>query len=254
MRALITGSRGTVGSALRAALEGRGDDVVPWDRAAVPIDDYTRMHAFVEQVRPDVLFHLAAASQPSQDRAPEEESWLVNHDWTSELAWITRQLGVRFVFTSTVMVFESPGPYTIASRPDPTAGYGREKALAEARTVHQNPHARIARLGWQIGEGTQGNHMAAWAHARGRVEASLRWIPACSFLEDTAAGLLQVAEAGPGLYHLDSNDGHSFYDILSALQRTQGTDWTLVPTWERAFDQRLLEARIRMPRLGERLG
>ncbi len=253
MKALITGSTGTLGTALSAALQARGDAVVPWDRRVVPIDDYARMEAFVAQTAPDVLFHLAAAGQPAQEPAEAAASWQANYTWTSELAWITARLGVRLVFTSTVMVFEGPGPYSIGSHPDAQAGYGMEKRQAEERAFQQNPSARIARLGWQIGTSDTGNHMAAWVNQRGRVEASVRWIPACSFLEDTAAGLLAVAEAGPGLYHLDSNDGLSFYDILSRLKTRQERDWELIPTWDRALDQRLLEGRVVLPRLSHRL-
>ncbi|MCB9791392.1 MAG: sugar nucleotide-binding protein [Alphaproteobacteria bacterium] len=258
MRALVTGSRGTVGTALRRAVEAKGGSVVAWDRASVPLDDYGAMLAFIEACAPDVLFHLAAASQPAQARSSEEESWRVNYEWSSELAWICRELELPFVFTSTVMVFEAPGPYSIGSRPDASGGYGREKASAEARVFRQNPYARVARLGWQIGRGPTGNQMAAWAwaqqQARGQVEASLRWVPACSFLEDSASALMEVAERGPGLYHVDSNDGHSFYDVLAALREREDAEWELVPSWERAFDQRLLESRLRVPRLGERLG
>jgi len=72
--------------------------VIAWDRARVPIDRYAPMEAFVAEARPDVVFHLAIASQPT---GRDGESWLVNYEWSSELAWITRMQGVRFVFAST---------------------------------------------------------------------------------------------------------------------------------------------------------
>jgi dTDP-4-dehydrorhamnose reductase len=61
------------------------------------------MEAFVRGHAPDVLYHLAIASQ-STGRGPNE-SWQVNYEWSSELAWITRSLGVRRVFASTATVF-----------------------------------------------------------------------------------------------------------------------------------------------------
>ena len=118
MKALITGSNGTVGTALLGCLQEAGVSCVRWDRARVPIDDYAQMMAFIERERPDVLFHLAIASQ-LKSPSSEGASWRVNYEWTSELAWITRELDVRFVFTSTAMVFsdDAPGPFTIASQP-----------------------------------------------------------------------------------------------------------------------------------------
>jgi len=258
MRALVTGSNGTVGSVLCHKLARAGWGLVRWDRSDVPIDHYESMALFVQREKPDVVFHLAAASQPAgvESKTDDaEESWNVNYTWTSELAWITRKLGIGFVFTSTVMVFTDakPGPYTIASRPDATHDYGMEKRRAEERVFEQNPEAKVARLGWQIGTDLRGNQMAAWLAQRAQVRASARWIPACSFLDDTADALLRIASARPGLYHVDSNEGWSFYDLACALKKRHGAQWSIEPTWAWAYDQRLLDGRVSMPKLGERL-
>jgi dTDP-4-dehydrorhamnose reductase len=230
-------------------------EVVRWDRHEVAIDDYAKMEGFVADVRPQALFHLATASQPTQSDRAHEECWYVDHEWTSELAWITRQLGVAFVFTSTVMVFrdDHAGPYTIASVADANEDYGKRKALAEARALAQNPASKIARLGWQIGRDFTGNQMLAWLARERSIRASVRWMPACSFVADTADALLQLASARAGLYQLDSNDRWSFFDIADALRRRHGTDWTIEPSWDRAYDQRMVDRRIAMPRLEQRL-
>ena len=55
-------------------------------RAVVPNDHYQTMHDFVEATAPDVLYHLAVASQPTQPRQDTAESWRVNYTWSSELA------------------------------------------------------------------------------------------------------------------------------------------------------------------------
>lgn len=253
MRALITGARGTVGRALSRTLQAQGFEVVAWDRARVPIDDYHAMKAFIERVAPEVVYHLAIASEPT---GREGESWLVNYQWPSELAWITRHASVRFVFTSTAMVFSNNawGPFTLDSEPDAGAGYGFEKREAEQRIFHQNPYATIARLGWQIGDDYDGNQLRAWLAERGRtgtIEASARWLPACAFLDDTAEALWRLLVRPPGLYQLDSNRGWSFYEIASALADIEG--WTVQATDEFVYDQRLIDPRAAMPPLSARL-
>lgn len=255
-RAIITGASGTVGSRLAAFLRRQGVEVIPWNRRAVPVDNYAAMERFVRESAPEVLFHLATASQPT---GRPGESWLINYEWTSELAWITRTLGIRFVFTSTTLVFsnDARGPFTRDSQPDAAEGYGYEKRRAEERAFYQNPEARVVRLGWQIGEEPTGNNMVAFLEDKmrqeGRVRASTRWYPACSLLEDTVAALHALAEAAPGLYMLDSNERWTFYEIACALNARHGNRWQVEPTEDFVFDQRMRDGRLPLPTLKERL-
>ena len=257
MKTLITGARGTVGTALSQRLSGQGHTVIAWDRSAVPIGDYHAMEAFVRGHAPDVLYHLAIASQPTGQWP--NESWHVNYEWSSELAWITRILGVRLVFASTAMVFSdrARGPFTRTSVPDADAGYGFEKRMAEARVRSQNPDAVIARLSWQIGRTPGSNNMIDFLDRKsreiGHVPASTRWFPAAAFLDDTADALIAVARMPPDVYMLDQNRSSTFYKIASALSRRHGQAWTVVPTEDFVYDQRMQDDCVPMPPLDERL-
>lgn len=256
MKVLVTGLGGTVGQALAARLRAERHEVVGWDRAAVPIDRYDAMDRFVAETGPDAIVNLAIASRPT---GRPDESWLVNHDWPSELAWICRQRGVRFVHASSVMVFSdrAEGPFTVESAPDATEGYGHEKRAAEGRVAYQNPDAVIARLGWQIGAAPGSNNMIDFLEKRtreqGHVAASARFLPACSFLPDTAAALCRAIAAPPGLYQVDSNRGHSFLAIARALSALYGGRWPVVEASEPAQDQRMIDPRLEVPPLGARL-
>ncbi len=256
MKAMITGASGTVGTVLTHYLKEQGIKTVAWNRQEVDIDDYAEMEAFLQREQPDVLYHLAVASRPS---GRENESWWVNYHWTSELAWITRTLNIKFVFTSTVMVFsdEAQGPFTIHSRPDAAEGYGFEKLQAEERIWEQNPQATIARLGWQIGHEAGSNNMvdflATQQAEHGRVEASTQWYPACSFLEDTAAALHALAHMPAGLYLINSNLRWTFYEIATALNEQHGRPWHIVPTEAFVYDQRMLDERVPIASLDKQL-
>jgi dTDP-4-dehydrorhamnose reductase len=252
MKAIITGARGTVGSALSKHLTAEGHQVTAWDRSVVPIDRYQPMEDFVRQERPDALFHLAIASRST---GVPNESWLVHYEWTSELAWITRQLGIRFVFTSSVMVFSdnAKGPFTPDSKPDAAEGYGYEKRMAERRVFDQNHDAIVARLGWQIGEARGSNNMIDFFERQtsehGRIQASRKWYPACSFVRDTAPALLWLASAAPGLYMIDSNTRWTFYEITCALNEKHGGRWNVVANDDFVFDQRMIDPRVPIPSL-----
>jgi dTDP-4-dehydrorhamnose reductase len=252
VKAILTGAAGTVGSALAKHLAELGHPVTAWNRAVVPIDRYQPMEDFVRRERPEVLYHLAIASRST---GIANESWLVNYEWTSELAWITRQLDVRFVFTSSVMVFtdNAQGPFTVESVPDAAEGYGYEKRMAEQRVLHRNPHAVVARLGWQIGEGVGSNNMidffARQSASAGSVQASRNWYPACSFVRDTVSALLWLASATPGLYLIDSNKRWNFHQIASALNEKHGGRWNVVGTDDFVHDQRMVDPRVPIPSL-----
>jgi len=233
--ALVTGLNGTVAPALAHALRERGYAVARWDRTAVPTDD-PAASGFVREVRPDVFFHVATG--------PPE--------WAEAVARACAAEGVPFVFTSSVSVFaeRQRGPFPVDALPEPEDDYGRYKLDCERRVRAAHPGAVVARLGWQIGAAPGGNHMVDHLDRQhrehGRVAASTRWRPACSFLPDTAHVLADLALAGPGLYHLDGNPGLSFFEIASGLNSLLGDPWHVEPTEEPERDSRMLDKRLRV--------
>ena len=254
--ALVTGLGGTVGRALGARLRRDGVSVIGWDRSAVPIDQYHAMDAFIAEAAPDVVVNLAIASALT---GRTNEAWLVNHEWPSELAWICRQRAIRFVHASTAMVFSgaATGPFTPASIPDATEGYGHQKRSSEARVHHQNPDALVVRLGWQIGDQSGSNNMIDYLEremrAHGHVRASTRWLPACSFLDDTADAIARLLVAAPGCYMIDANTGWTFFEIARALAAHHGGRWTIVETDDLVQDQRMIDPRVTVAPLSARL-
>lgn len=250
MKVLVTGLGGTVGRALAAALPG----AIGWDRSSVPIDRWDAIDGHIAAIAPDAVVNLAIASRPT---GRSNESWLVNHDWPSELAWSCRQRGIRFVHASSVMVFSphAAGPITVDALPDAPDGYGYEKRMAEARVRHQYPHATIVRLGWQIGDAPGSNNMIDFfdrqMREHGRIAASSRFFPACSYLADTAAAIVRALDAPPGLYQIDANERHSFHAIARALAARHG--WTVVETDDVVQDQRMIDPRLGVAPLATRL-
>ncbi|MBA3648686.1 MAG: sugar nucleotide-binding protein [Chitinophagales bacterium] len=257
MKALVTGSRGTVGSILCEQLRANHIEVITWDRQEVSINDYQIMEDFVKAVNPDMIYHLAIASKPT---GTQNETWKVNYEWPGELAWIYRILNIQFIFTSTNLVFSNytAGPFTATSIPDAEAGYGFEKRKAEERIVYQNPDAIIVRLGWQIGNDSGSNNMIDYINQQiekfDEVRANINWLPACSFLQDTCGKLIEIGlKFDPGMYMIDSNRGWNFYEIVIALNRSHGNHWKVIPVEENHIDTRMTDERLSMLPLSNRL-
>ena len=234
MKALVTGMNGTVAPVLARAIRASGGAVAAWDRTAVAIDDADAGRALLQRERPDVFFHLATGPA----------------GWAERCARLSAETGIAFVFTSTVSVFGAAqrGPFSPDAAPTPDDDYGRYKLDCERRVQAAHPDARVVRLGWQIGTTDAGNHMGAFLHRtardEGQIEASARWLPACSFLDDTAEALIAAAELPAGLYHLGGNPGLSFFDIARGLNRLRGEPWTVARTEAPDRDTRLRDDRL----------
>jgi len=254
-KTLLTGASGGLGTALTRHLQSQNIQTIPWDRRAVPMDDETRTRAFLREAAPDIVFHLATASQPT---GRENEGWLANVEWTATLARLTAEMGICFVFTScSIMVFtdDAKGPFTPDSEPDARAGYGFEKLTAEQRTLAYS-NTVVARLGWQIGDAPGTNNMLDFFHNQsqnGPIGTSTRWVPACSFTAATAAALHRLSQGAPGRYLLDSNEKWTFYEIATALNALHGHRWQITPNEAFVYDQRMIDPRAGMPSLKARL-
>ena len=252
MKAIITGMNGAVGTALKTRLLAEGYTVIGWDRTAVPPNNHHAAKTFLQTTQPDVLFHLAIASQST---GLENESWQINVEWSAQLAQLCYEQNIRFVFTSSVMVFtdDAIGPFTPDSAPDAQEGYGHDKLVAEQQVRAANPEAMIARLGWQIGDAPGSNNMIDFLAQQEVVRASEKWFPACSFLVDTAVALQSLIHATPDLYLLDSNTRWNFYEIATALNQLHGNSWRIEKTADFIYDQRMRDDRIHLPSLDKRL-
>ncbi|MEM9082315.1 MAG: sugar nucleotide-binding protein [Planctomycetota bacterium] len=257
MRTLVTGSNGTVGKAFVQALRSGGYEVIGWDRAAAPPSDAHAVKSYTLQHKPDIIVHLAVPSVPT---GLEDEGARITIDWSVQLAELAKEVGACYLFASTAMVFSNsaPGPFRVTDAPDEEDGYGGEKAKAERAVLAANQDAVVARLGWQIGDRAGSNNMIEFLTRsmieKECVDASTKWMPACSFLEDTASALCWCLDQPGGIYHVDSNSaGHSFADIAKALSVLHDHTFAIVENEDFVYDQRLLDERVPIKALAERL-
>ncbi|SDX05844.1 sugar nucleotide-binding protein [Paenibacillus sp. CF384] len=237
MKAMITGNNGAVAPYVNRELKSKGIDVTVWNRELVGIDNEEEVYRFIEETKPDIFFHIATG--------PIE--------WLTYIAKATKKLGVKLVFTSTVSVYseDKTGPYTPESIPDAENSYGVYKIQCEKLLKELYPEAYILRLGWQIGSETGSNNMFDFLcrgqQEKGCIEASSQWYPSCSFLEETAAAVVDIAlNDESNTYLLNSNRKYSFYDIVLYLKELHQQDWKVVETNALVRDDRMFDDRINM--------
>jgi dTDP-4-dehydrorhamnose reductase len=242
MKLLVTGLNGTLAPRLAEAARAAGHEVIGWDRAAVDPDDEAASSAWLARQAPDAIAHLGMGS-------------------ARFAGWLAARCE-RFVFTSTAMVFdhEPDGPHDVADARTARDDYGRYKIDCEDAIAAASTAAAIARIGWQIDPTQPGNNMLMalddWQRRDGCVAASRAWVPACSFMADTAAALLALLQTPrPGVHHLDSNaeEAWRFDELAGALARAFGRAWCIAPHADYRHDQRLVGGPTRLPPLSARL-
>ncbi|MFM8682680.1 MAG: sugar nucleotide-binding protein [Chthoniobacterales bacterium] len=234
-KVIITGMNGTVAPVLANELRGRGCGVVAWDRGAVSPDDGEAVARFIREVKPSAIVHCAMGSA----------------QWAEDMARVCADEGSRFLYVRSASVYgtQQQGPFTVNDAPEPCDDYGRYKLECEQRVRGANDQAILVRIGWQIALRRGGNnmveHLAQKQAEHGHIDASTEWVPACSFLEDTARGLAGALDGvPPGLYLLDGNPGWSFWQIACALNRAMEGGWDVRESKDFTWNNRMVDNRL----------
>jgi dTDP-4-dehydrorhamnose reductase len=244
MKVLFTGMNGTVAPAVAAVFRHHGVEVIPYDRNHVSIDDLSQIQAFFTKEQPDAVFHFATGPMA----------------WAGLLATASAQLAIRFVYISTISVFDgkvTPAPYYPTTPTSATDDFGKYKADSEQLVMANNPSASIYRLAWQITGAVDNNGMLRFLKEQmdrqGEVRASRSYYPSAAFLEDTAAAVYDAfTRLAPGVYHFNSNDDVSFYDIIVHLSTRY--PWIVVNDKAKfARDHRMLDERVSIKKLRDYL-
>ncbi|MFH5882404.1 sugar nucleotide-binding protein [Liberiplasma polymorphum] len=241
MRILITGLNGTVAPGVAKVLESFDHIIIPYDREFVSTESFEEIYTFIENTQPDVLLHFATGSI----------------EWSLLLAKAAHELLVKFIYISSVSVFSAkttPGPFTPDKKPNATDDYGQYKANTEKALLSEYPLTTIIRLGWQIDHVTSTNnmlnHLKTMMDKHGIIKASKKWYPSCSFIADTGKAILDIIHKEPDIYHVDSNDGYSFYELVSFLKS--------IHTWIKVSDEsnfvmnnQLVDERVNIRKLSQ---
>lgn len=138
MRALVTGSRGFVGTHLVAHLNACADDVIEVDRVigSPPIEDAGAIAELIAETKPDAVYHLAGQSDVAASWSDPMGTFLVNADGTLNVVRACIDAGVERLLAVTSsdiygMVGPDELPITEHAPLRPVNPYAASKAAAE---------------------------------------------------------------------------------------------------------------------------
>lgn len=220
MRMIVTGASGTVGKELMNTIKEMGHQGIPMGRGDLDITSEDAVLAYLNTHQPDAIIHLAKADETYT-------KWLV--------LW-AKNHRKKFMFASSYKVFSGKSleaPYQVYDKPDGTDEFAKYKIALEKLVFDVYPDSFIVRLAWQIGKAPGGYNMLSFIKdqmdKKGIIQASKHLYLSAMFLEDTTRAIVELLEGYmPGLYHLESNDDYSFYDIIYYLKHQCGHDWIVL--------------------------
>lgn len=158
MRILVTGAAGAVGSYVPRVFEG--EELILTDlrgklERALDVRDPHAVSATVADVKPDVVLHLAAATDVDACERDHDLAFATNAIGTQNVALACRDIGCELVYISTAGVFwgDKPEPYTEFDDPGPANVYGDSKLAGERIVTSLLDRFYIVRAGWMVGGG-----------------------------------------------------------------------------------------------------
>ena len=141
IKVLITGSNGFIGNNIMAELKGKVE-IFTLDRTAsklknsyvADITDFEKTAEIYNEIKPDVLIHLAAIVHKNNVDTSEENYNLVNYESSVNLFNLAKEHGTKkIIFTSTIEVYGENDYQEITENTDvnPTSFYAKSKFKCE---------------------------------------------------------------------------------------------------------------------------
>ena len=235
---LVTGAGGLVGGTVLLVAERSGTRAMGLHRVSPPppgvdsraIDllDEAATARMMNELRPWGVIHCAAAADTAACEQHPEWARRVNADLPTRMAALASELGARFLFVSTDLVFDgSRGGYREEDEARPLSVYGRTKLTGEQGVLEQAPGGLVVRTSIQYG-GSVSSPRRQDIALRAKLEAGTATGYTDEYrcplhCEDLAAALIELVRGtASGLLHVAGPDRVNRFDFSVALAEALG--------------------------------
>jgi len=190
------------------------------------VRDPAEVMRVVKEVEPDVVLHLAAATDVDRCEQEPDLAFHTNAIGTQNVALACQKFDATLVYVSTAGVFggDKTEPYNEFDVPNPVNVYGQSKLAGEQIVSSLLRRYYIVRAGWMIGGGEKDKKfvgMIARLIMRGtnpiRIVDDKIGTP--TYAKDLLGGIHVLLQTGYyGLYHLVNKGVCSRYDIALLIR------------------------------------
>ena len=234
---LLTGASGFVGQCISPRLAEQFELVKapPYDEVSgegLDLSDKSATEELIEDVRPNVVVHLAAIKNVGRCEREPDFAWAANVQTTRNLLAANSTSGPHMVFLSSDYVFDGKkGGYTELDRPQPATVYGQTKKEAELLVLAAG--GTVVRSGGLYGPATRPGVLFSWALEQLKqgqsIEAFTNVFNSPTYVNDLAAALVQMCRHRPGgIYHAAGSERLSRFELLRLLAERLGFDRELI--------------------------
>ena len=242
MRVLITGGRGQLGRALRAAHAGHGESYAP-GRDELDVADLERARAVVAEFAPELIVHAGAITDVDGCETRVEEAFRANALGTRNLALLAAARDVPLVYVSTNFVFDGTKPpgaaYHEWDHPNPLGVYAASKLAGEEEVRRHAPRHLIVRTS-QVYAAEGRNFVRTMLRLAGEGRDPISGVAdqwgQPTYAADLAAGIAALARTGAwGTYHLTNARSCTWAEWATEIFRLSGRAVTVEPIPAAAF-------------------
>jgi len=264
MRIIVTGAAGMLGTALCPALRDRGHDVYATDVDTsdegvgyLDVRSYEQVKEMVENIKPDMVMHLAAETDVDKCELEPDQAFLTNTIGTQNVTLICQKHDTEVVYISTLGVFhgDKPEPYTEFDEPNPINVYGRSKLEGEKIVQNLLKRYYIVRAGWMVGGGPEKDKKFVGKIIRlmdktSELKVVNDKIGSPTYTVDFSKCLVDLIETGYyGLYHCTNKGYASRYEVAKRIVEFLGRPGTaIMPVGSAYFPLPAPRARSEMSR------
>ena len=243
-KVLITGASGLLGANLVRHYAPENETTgwyatrpITIDRAnieQIDLTDHSAVSRKLDRLQPDLIIHCAAATDVEWCERNPALAKAINEDATEFLAQQARDIGAKFVFTSTDSVFDGKtGHYSETDPAVPLNSYAAGKVRSEKVVRNVNPGALVIRS-YFYGHSPSGNRsLLEWVLVRALVGDEVPGFTDSFFspisVHDFADELDAAIDAGTsGLLHLGSSNAISKHEFARMVMEAYECDLSLL--------------------------
>ena len=225
MKCLVTGISGQLGYDVIKELKLRGyKDIYGIDRNNLDITNHDAVISYVNELKPDVIFHNAAYTQVDNAEDDQENCYNVNVIGTKNLVEAANNVNAKIIYISTDYVFPGTGsiPYEVDDEKNPKNYYGKTKYEGELEVEKYAKHF-IVRTSWVFGINGKNFVKTMLRVSEGKEEVTVvsDQIGSPTYTVDLAHLLVDMAETEKyGIYHANNEGYCSWAEFTEYIYKT----------------------------------